>query len=180
MRKSTGVVAALAAAGLVAGAAAVPASARPAAPAPTIVDVAVAANAPDGAFPGVFDTLIAAVTCDDFDGAIVKALSARGQRTVFAPTDAAFAKIDLTPANVCETPGLADILTYHVTNGRRDAASVLDASSMRMLNRDRVTVNAADVQLIDGQDRPATIIVTDVPASNGIIHAIDNVLLPPS
>ena len=101
---------------------------------------------------------------------------------MFAPTDDAFANLGLTPENVCAAlpaPVLADVLTYHVTNGRRDAASVLDASSMRMLNRDRVTVNAADVQLIDGLGRPANIIVTDVPASNGIIHAIDSVLLPP-
>jgi uncharacterized surface protein with fasciclin (FAS1) repeats len=177
MRTSTGIVAALATAGLIAGAAAVPASARPAAPAPTIVDVALAANAEDGAFEGQLDTLIAAVVCNP---GVLAALSARGQRTVFAPTDDAFAELGLTPTTVCATPGLAGILTYHVTNGRRDAGSVLGAASLRMLNRDRVTVDAENVALIDGKDRVANIIAVNVPASNGIIHAIDNVLLPPS
>lgn len=162
------------------GIAALPAAARPAAPAPTIVDVAIAVNS-SGDFAGVFDTVLTAATCDSLDGAIVNALSVRGQRTLFAPTDAAFEAIELTPANVCDVPAdvLADVLSYHVANGLRDAASVLGSSQIRMLNGDRVTVNADDVQLIDGLDRPANIIVTDVFASNGVIHAIDSVLLPP-
>jgi uncharacterized surface protein with fasciclin (FAS1) repeats len=180
MRKATGIAATLAAAGLIAAGAAAPASAKQVAPSPTIVDVAIAVNS-DGPYAGLFDTVLTAATCDSLDGAIVAALSARGQRTLFAPIDPAFEALGLTPENVCSIPAgvLADVLTYHVTKGSRDAGSVLDASSMRMLNGDRVEVDAADVQLIDGLGRESNIIVTDVPASNGIIHAIDSVLLPP-
>jgi uncharacterized surface protein with fasciclin (FAS1) repeats len=181
MRNSIRIAATVASAGLVAAAMAAPATARPAAPSPTIVDVASAANA-SGDYAGLFDTVLAAATCESLDGAIVDALSARGQRTLFAPIDSAFQAIGYTPENVCEIPAaaLADILTYHVTNGRRDASSVLDASSMRMLNGDRVVVDAPNVSLVDGKGRVANIIVTNVPASNGIIHAIDSVLLPPA
>jgi uncharacterized surface protein with fasciclin (FAS1) repeats len=51
---------------------------------------------------------------------------------------------------------------------------------MRMLNGDRVKVDAANVSLVDGKGRVAKIIVTNVPASNGITHAIDSVVLPPA
>jgi uncharacterized surface protein with fasciclin (FAS1) repeats len=178
MRTSTRIAATVASAGLIAAAMAAPASARPAAPSPTIVDVAVAVNS-EGPFAGLFDTVLTAATCDSFDGAIVDALSARGQRTLFAPIDPAFEAIGLTPENVCDVPSavLGDVLTYHVTNGRRDAASVIDASSLRMLNRDRVMQSGG--VLTDGLGRPSNIIVTDVFASNGVIHAIDSVLLPP-
>lgn len=180
MRKSTGIVATAIAAGLAVGTMAAPVAAKPAAPSPTIVDVAVAVNS-EGSFAGLFDTVITAATCESFDGAIENALSARGQRTLFAPTDDAFADLGLNPSNVCSalsTEVLADVLTYHVTNGRRDAGSVLDASSLRMLNGDRVQQSGG--VLTDGLGRESNIIVTDVPASNGIIHAIDSVLLPPN
>jgi uncharacterized surface protein with fasciclin (FAS1) repeats len=153
--------------------------ARPAAPMPTIVDVASAANAA-GPYAGLFDTVLAAATCDAFDGAIVNALSARGQRTLFAPIDPAFEALGLYPENVCDAlPAavLADVLTYHVTNGARDASSVTDASQLRMLNGDSVAQSGG--VLTDGLGRPSNIIVTDVFASNGVIHAIDSVLLPP-
>jgi uncharacterized surface protein with fasciclin (FAS1) repeats len=161
-----------------AGVAAVPAAARPAAPSPTIVDVAIAVNS-EGMYAGLFDTVLTAATCDSFDGAIVDALSARGQRTLFAPIDPAFEALGLTPENVCDVPAavLGDVLTYHVTNGARDAESVIDASRLRMLNGDFVAQSGG--VLTDGLGRPSNIIVTDVFASNGVIHAIDSVLLPP-
>jgi uncharacterized surface protein with fasciclin (FAS1) repeats len=178
MRTSTRIAATVASAGLIAAAMAAPASAKPVAPSPTIVDVASAVNA-SGPYAGLFDTVLTAATCESLDGAVFNALSARGQRTLFAPIDPAFEALGLTPGNVCDVPAgvLADVLTYHVTNGRRDASSVVDASSLRMLNGDRVKQSGG--VLTDGLGRPSNIIVTDVPASNGIIHAIDSVLLPP-
>lgn len=175
-------LAGLAVAGLgIAGTVAVasPAAARPAAPAPTIVSTAIAVNA-DGPFAGQFDTLLTAASCESLGGAVVGALSVRGQRTLFAPTDDAFSNLGLTPANVCAAlPAdlLADVLSYHVANGARDAASVVDASRIRMLNGDIVT--QANATLTDGLGRQSNIIVTDVFAGNGVIHAIDSVLLPP-
>jgi uncharacterized surface protein with fasciclin (FAS1) repeats len=156
----------------------VPAGAKQPKPAPNIVSTAVEVNS-SGAFAGQFDTVIAAALCTP---GIVDALSARGQLTLFAPTDDAFANLGLTPENVCSAlpqATLADVLTYHVAKGNRDAASVLDSTQIRMLNGDRVTVDAPAVALIDGLGRQANIIVTDVAAGNGVIHAIDSVLLPP-
>lgn len=162
-------------------AAAAPATARPADPGPNIVSVAITVNS-EGAFAGQFDTLLAAATCGYHDGAIVEALTVRGQRTLFAPTDDAFARLGLDASNVCATFAfsgdlLADVLKYHVTNGARDLASEADASRLRMLNSDVVT--QAGGVLTDGLDRPANVIVPDVRASNGVTHAIDSVLLPP-
>jgi uncharacterized surface protein with fasciclin (FAS1) repeats len=144
------------------------AEARQAAASPSIVEVALAVNAPGSPFAGAFDTLIAAVGCSPD---IAGVLSQKGQYTVFAPTDDAFAELGLTAANVCSVPGLSGILAYHAANGRRDAADVVSSSQIRMLNGQFTEIDGAT---IDGQN----IIVTDVPASNGIIHAIDGVLLP--
>jgi uncharacterized surface protein with fasciclin (FAS1) repeats len=137
--------------------------------APTIVDVALAVNAETGEF----STLIAAVVAAD----LVDALSANGQRTVFAPTDAAFAALGLNAGNVGTLPKetLTNILLYHVTPGRRDAASVLGASRIRMANGGFTRISLQNgAPFING----AGIIGTDVLAGNGIIHVIDGVLLP--
>jgi uncharacterized surface protein with fasciclin (FAS1) repeats len=143
------------------------AEARKAAASPSIVDVAVAVNG-SGAYAGAFDTLIAAVLCSPD---IAGVLSQKGQYTVFAPTDAAFGELGLTPENICGVPGLSGILAYHAANGRRDAADVVSSTQIRMLNGQFTMIDGAT---INGEN----IIVTDVPASNGIIHAIDGVLLP--
>lgn len=103
------------------------------------------------------------------------------QYTVFAPTDAAFqALLDADPNDGLEEPGdvlalpnLADILLYHVTTGRRYAASVVDAPQVKMLNGDTVAVDGT--VLNDGQ---ATIVGTNIEASNGVAHVINGVLLP--
>jgi uncharacterized surface protein with fasciclin (FAS1) repeats len=111
------------------------------------------------------------------------------QRTVFAPTDAAFvAAFRAVLGNDALTEGdviafieaggvdtalgngaLADILLFHVTNGRRTATSVVRAPQYRMLNGDRLT----RTELFD-----AGIVATDISASNGVIHVIGSVLLP--
>ena len=134
------------------------------------MDVAIDVNAATGNF----DTLIAAVVCTG----LAEPLDARGQYTVFAPTDAAFAELGLNADNVCDLPedALKNILTYHVTHGRRDAADVVSSDRIRMLNGDftTITVNDQGAFINDAQ-----ILLTDVFAANGVIHVIDGVLLPP-
>jgi uncharacterized surface protein with fasciclin (FAS1) repeats len=152
---------------------AVPALAAP--PGPTIVDVAIAVNS-EGPFAGAFDTLIAAVLAAD--PAVLATLSGNGQFTVFAPTDAAFDALGLTPENVgtLDQAFLTDVLLYHVARGRRDAGQVLASERIRMLKGGFLLQDGGF--LTDNLGRTAKIIVTDVPAANGIIHAIDAVVLP--
>jgi transforming growth factor-beta-induced protein len=142
---------------------------RAAAASPTLVDVALSVNAETGEF----STLIAAVVA----AGLVDELSARGQRTVFAPTDAAFAELGLDAAGVAALPveALTEILLYHVAPGRRYAASVVTADRIRMANGGFTTIRVVDgVAYIDD----AAIVATDVEATNGIIHVIDAVLMP--
>lgn len=144
-----------------------------------IVDTAIAVNT-SGPYEGLFDTLIELVVKLDLAGP----LSQRGQLTVFAPIDPAFDALfaQLGVANVDAAiaalgkPALTDIVLYHVAKGNRDAAEVLGSKQIRMLNGDfaMVDAGATPYPTIDG----AGIIVTDVPASNGIIHAVNGVLLP--
>jgi len=161
---------------LAVGVIAAPVAAKQPDPGMNIVKTAIAVNS-SGTYAGAFDTLIELVVKLDLAGP----LSQRGQLTVFAPTDAAFAATfkALGVATVDEAiaalgkPALTDIVLYHVAKGNRDATSVLGSSQIRMLNGDFAKVNAA-AGTIDG----APIIVTNVPASNGIIHAVGAVLLP--
>lgn len=134
----------------------------------SIVDVAIEVNS-TGDFAGSFDTLIEAV----LEAGLADDLSAKGQRTVFAPTDDAFAAIGLTPDNIgsLDDEFLVNVLLYHVANGRLYAEDVVTKDQLRMLNGEFTAIDGAT---IDG----ANIIVTDVEASNGVIHVIDAVLLP--
>ena len=148
---------------------------------PNLVDVAVAVNS-EGPYAGEFDTLIAAVLAAD--PAIVQTLTGNGQHTVFAPTDSAFLLLGITADNLDDllndgtvtVEGLTDILLYHVTHGRSYSGDVLESEKIRMLNRS--FVQQAGGVLTDNQGGMSTIIVTNVPAANGVIHAIDAVLLP--
>jgi uncharacterized surface protein with fasciclin (FAS1) repeats len=155
---------------------AVPAFAGP--KGPTIVDVAIAVNS-EGPFAGEFDTLIAAVLAAD--PAVLETLSGNGQHTVFAPTDDAFAALGLDPDNIGDLPQdvLTQILLYHVAPGRRYAEDVVSSERIRTLlkGKDGFLMQDSGV-LTDNLDRDANIIVTDIPAANGIIHAIDAVVLP--
>ncbi|MBE0684195.1 MAG: fasciclin domain-containing protein [Anaerolineales bacterium] len=135
----------------------------------TIVDVAVA--------DGRFNTLVAAVTAADLAGT----LSGEGPFTVFAPTDDAFAALPegtldslLLPENKQQ---LTDILLYHVVSGKVMAADVVTLTSANtVLGKDvTITVKDGKVYLNDNVE----VIITDVEASNGVIHVIDAVLLPP-
>jgi uncharacterized surface protein with fasciclin (FAS1) repeats len=157
---------------------AVPAFAGP--KGPTIVDVAIEVNS-SGPFAGQFDTLIAAVLAAD--PAVLATLTGNGQHTVFAPTDDAFADLGLTPENIgalLPQEALTQILLYHVAPGRRYAEDVIDSERIRTLygrGQTGFLMQEGGV-LTDNLGREATIIVTDVPAANGIIHAIDAVVLP--
>ncbi len=144
-------------------------------PGPTIVDVAIAVNT-EGPFAGQFDTLIAAVLAAD--PAVLATLSGNGQFTVFAPTDDAFAALGITPDNVGDQDQgfLTDVLLYHVARGRRYSRVILASKRIRTLERGFLF--QAGGTLTDNLGGVATIIVTDVEAANGVIHAIDAVVLP--
>ena len=166
------IVAVFAAAMLVAPAATAARGERPPAAEPSIVQTAIAVNS-SGPYAGQFDTLICLVANNP---TVLGLLSQKGQYTVFAPTDAAFARIGVTSDN-CATvaPNVTGILAYHVAKGRRDAADVVSSTQIRMLNGQVTSISAAGGSYYVND---AKIIVTDVFASNGVIHAIDRVLLP--
>ncbi|MEC7064814.1 MAG: fasciclin domain-containing protein, partial [Candidatus Thermoplasmatota archaeon] len=129
----------------------------------------------NAAATGAHDALVAALT----HAGLVETLQGDGPFTVFAPTDAAFeaAGIDLSTFDNDEANAtLADILLYHVLDGAVDAANVSDGLVATMANGDNATftVDNGTVMIND-----ATVTTADVAASNGIIHVIDKVLLPP-
>ena len=135
----------------------------------TIVDLALAVNAETGEF----STLIAALVAAD----LVDALNGNGQLTVFAPTDEAFAAIDLNADNIGDLPkdALTNILLYHVAKGRRMAEDVVASDQIRMLNGDRTMIKLMDgAAYIDD----AMIVAPDNGTDNGVIHIIGGVLLP--
>lgn len=134
---------------------------------PSIVGTAVAINQKTGEF----STLIAAASCTDIAGILSQS---RRDYTLFAPTDAAFAKLKLNAANVCsafDEHTLTNILEYHIARGKKPAERVLARNRLFMLNNQKAYIVGAT---IDGQN----IIKTDVYAGNGIIHVIDGVMLP--
>lgn len=144
----------------------------------SLLQVALAVN-DEGPFAGSFDTLIAAVLAAD--PAVLVVLSSKGQHTVFAPTDDAFAALGLDDTNIGDLPQdtLTTILLYHVVHGRLDAEDVLATNRLNTLLKGKGGFLAQEGGVLtDNLDRVATIIVTDVEASNGIIHAIDSVVLP--
>lgn len=122
-------------------------------------------------------TLVAALKQAD----LVTALSNAGPFTVFAPTNAAFDKL---PAGTVESlmkddkrEDLQNILQYHVTLSAISAESFTDGQTLGMVNGDNVTVSVKDGKIM--LNNSATI-VASVRASNGIVHVIDGVLLPPA
>jgi uncharacterized surface protein with fasciclin (FAS1) repeats len=137
----------------------------------TIVGTALAVNQQTGEF----STLIAAVGA----AGLGPALDGKRQFTVFAPTDAAFAKLGLNSTNIVDVPqaALTDILLYHVVPGSRLAEDVVTSDKIRMLNGgfNPITVNTNGAFI--GESK---IVATDVKCSNGLIHIIDTVLLPPT
>ena len=130
-----------------------------------IVDTAVAA--------GSFTTLATALEA----AGLVDTLKGPGPFTVFASTDAAFAKL---PAGTVEgllkdKAKLTSILTYHVVPGKVMAADVIKLDSATTVNGQSVTIKVVDGKV---QIDNATVAQADIEASNGVIHVIDTVILP--
>jgi len=134
-----------------------------------IVDTAVAA--------GSFKTLAAALQA----AGLVDTLKGAGPFTVFAPTDEAFAKLPagtvddlLKPENKAR---LAAILTYHVVPGAVMASKVVTLKEARTVNGAMVTIRTMNGKVMVND---AMVTATDIKASNGVIHVIDHVMLPPA
>ncbi|HUQ89211.1 MAG TPA: fasciclin domain-containing protein [Vicinamibacterales bacterium] len=132
-----------------------------------IVDTAVAA--------GQFKTLAAALNA----AGLVETLKGAGPFTVFAPTDAAFAKLPkgtveelLKPENKAK---LTAILTYHVVPGKVMAADVVKVKGAKSVQGGTINVKTSGGKvMVDG----ANVVKTDIAASNGVIHVVDSVLMP--
>ena len=125
---------------------------------------------------GVHDSLVAALVKAN----LVATLQGDGPFTVFAPTDQAFADagIDLDSFTTDEEiAALTDILLYHVYSGAVNAAGVTDGLTVAMVNGDDASFTVTDGTVMVGD---ATVVLADVPASNGVIHVIDKVLMPPA
>jgi uncharacterized surface protein with fasciclin (FAS1) repeats len=134
-----------------------------------IVDTAVAA--------GSFKTLAAALGA----AGLVDTLKGDGPFTVFAPTDEAFAKLPagtveefLKPENKAK---LTDILTYHVVAGNVEAAAAMKLKTATALNKKAIKLDVKDGALYLNDSKVTS---ADVKCSNGVIHIIDAVLLPPA
>ena len=131
---------------------------------------------PNAAATGVHDSLVAALVQAD----LVSTLEGPGPFTVFAPTDDAFAAANIDLAALDTPEGketLTDILLYHVYSGSVPASAVTDGMMAEMVNGDKVAfTNDGTTVTVGG----ATVTQADVIASNGIIHVIDKVLMPPS
>jgi uncharacterized surface protein with fasciclin (FAS1) repeats len=129
-----------------------------------IVDTAVAA--------GQFTTLVTAVTA----AGLVETLKGEGPFTVFAPNDAAFAKVpkaDLD-ALLADKDKLTAVLTYHVVPGKLMAADLAGKTSLKTVQGGELTLDTSDGVSVDG----ATVSTADIETSNGVIHVIDSVVMP--
>ena len=132
-----------------------------------IVDTAVA--------DGRFTTLVAAVTAAD----LVDTLKGEGPFTVFAPTDDAFAALPegTVEALLADIPTLTDILLYHVVPGKVMAADVVGLTSATTAQGTDIAISVeGDTVMIND----ATVLITDIETSNGVIHVIDTVIVPSS
>jgi uncharacterized surface protein with fasciclin (FAS1) repeats len=132
-----------------------------------IVDTAVSA--------GNFNTLAAALEA----GGLVDTLKSDGPFTVFAPTDEAFAKLPDGTVEMLLMPENKDklvaILTYHVVPGKVTAAQVITMQSAPTANGTDLAIRVVDDTVFINDSR---VVATDIEASNGIIHAVDSVILP--
>ena len=121
-------------------------------------------------------TLVAALTAAD----LVTTLEGTGPYTVFAPTDAAFSDIQSTVDTLLEPDNKTDlqqVLTYHVVPGTYTAADLTDGQKLKTVEGQDLTVSIKDgvVKVND-----ATVEATDITASNGVVHVINKVLVPPA
>ena len=122
-----------------------------------------------------FSTLEAAVVA----AGLAETLAGPGPFTVFAPTNAAIAKLPAGTLDtlLADTAALAEILKYHVVSGRVDAATVVTLTQAATLQGADVTIAVVDGKVI--LNGSVMVTMTDIAADNGIIHVIDGVLLPP-
>jgi uncharacterized surface protein with fasciclin (FAS1) repeats len=122
---------------------------------------------------GSFQTLVGAVKAAD----LVDTLKGEGPFTVFAPTDAAFAKLPRAQleALLADKDALTKVLTYHVIPGRVEAAEVVRMSSVATIEGQPVQIHVGKSVMVNN----AKVVKTDVSTSNGVIHVIDTVMLPP-
>jgi uncharacterized surface protein with fasciclin (FAS1) repeats len=130
-----------------------------------IVETAVAA--------GQFETLVTAVQ----EAGLVETLSGEGPFTVFAPNDAAFAKIPSEDLNalLADKDALTNVLTYHVVAGKVMASDVVNLSEAETVQDSTVDITVENGEvMVDG----AKVIATDIETSNGVIHVIDSVIMP--
>jgi uncharacterized surface protein with fasciclin (FAS1) repeats len=124
---------------------------------------------------GRFTTLVTALQAAD----LVTTLQGEGPYTVFAPTDAAFAQL---PAGTVESlladvPTLQNVLLYHVVPGAVMASDVVTLDRARTAEGQWVAISASDMGVMINDAR---VVITDITATNGVIHVIDAVLLPPA
>jgi len=122
---------------------------------------------------GSFETLVGAVKAAD----LVNTLKGEGPFTVFAPTDAAFAKLPRAQleALLADKDTLTKVLTYHVIQGRVEAAEVVKLSSVETIEGQPVKIHVGESVMVNN----AKVVKTDISTSNGVIHVIDTVMLPP-
>ena len=125
---------------------------------------------------GMHNTLVAALKA----AGLADMLMQSGNYTVLAPTDAAFAKLPAGTVDMLLLPEnrekLRALLQYHVIPGRVDAAHIMNMTSLRTVSGQTLNVMKMSGGVMIGN---ATVIKGDVPASNGIVHVIDTVLMPP-
>ncbi len=133
---------------------------------PTIVDIAVS--------DGRFTTLVAALDA----AGLVETLQGEGPFTVFAPTDDAFARLPAgtIDALLADIPTLTGVLLYHVVADEVPSSTVVNLTSATTVQGQPVIISTADGVAVNG----ASVVIPDIRASNGIIHAIDTVILPPT
>lgn len=128
---------------------------------------------------GTFTTLVAALQAAD----LVEALKGEGPFTVFAPTDSAFAALpDGTLDNLLKPKNkskLQSILKYHVVQGKATASAVTGMEEAETLEGSTVGIQVKDGTVTLTGKNNATVTATDIMASNGVIHVIDTVLMPP-
>lgn len=122
---------------------------------------------------GSFTTLLAAVEA----AGLAETLSGEGPFTVFAPTDEAFAALpEGTVEGLLEdTDALTAILTYHVVPGAVMSGDLSDGMTAETVNGAEVTITIGDNVMVND----ATVVTPDIEASNGVIHVIDSVIMPP-
>lgn len=131
-----------------------------------------------------FSILVAALTRPSLGVDYVSILSGAGPFTVFAPTNAAFAalltELGLTSLDQVSDATLNAVLQYHVVNGANVLASQLtNGQEVTTFGTGKFTINlTGGAKIVDAQNRTTNIIITDVQGTNGVVHAIDKVLLP--